>query len=386
MTDLFSAPAPTQTPQPPRSRSAQRRTQRVTAAQRRRRRRRRTAVLFLALLVVGGAGWFVYDKVLPGVDGFHLGSEAKDYAGPGTGSVDVTIEKGDTGAAIARTLVADDVVASTKAFTDAYKANPAAAGIQPGVYTLRTQMKASDVVALLAAQTGRVSTVLTIPEGFTVDQILDRASTVAGIPRSDFTKAMKNTKATGLPAVAKKNYEGWLYPATYSFDPGVTATDILSQMVAQTKTELKDLKVPASEQQDVLIKASMIEREAKVPADQPKMAEVINNRLKQGWTLGIDAAVAYGAGKSGTELTNADKADANNKYNLYVLTGLPPGPIASPGRSAVEAVVKPATGDLMFWTAVNLDTGKTLFASNKHDHDLNVAKLRAWQAANPGKG
>jgi len=386
MTDLFSAPPPTTTgPAPVPSRTAQRRRQKASAAARRRRRRRRIIVLFLALVVVGGAGWFVYNHVLPGLSFGSLHPKAEDYAGPGTGSAEVTVNPGDSGTAIGETLVDAGVVKSVKAFTNAYSANVNAAGIQPGVYTLRKEMKASEAVAMLAANTGRVEYQVTVPEGFTVDQIVSRASGVTGIPASTFTKAKKDTKATGLPAVAKGNYEGWLYPATYSFDPDVTATEILNQMIAQTKAELKKLKVPSADQEKVLIKASMIEREAKVPADQPKMARVIENRLDRGMTLGIDAAVAYGAHKSGTDLTKADLVDKSNPYNTRVLTGLPPGPIASPGESAIKAVMHPATGDWLFWVAVNLDTGKTKFAVTYQEQIENQKELAAWQKAHPAK-
>jgi len=342
-------------------------------------------VLFLALVVVGGAGWFVYEHVLPGLSFGSLHPKAEDYTGQGTGSVQVTVNPGDTGTAIGNTLLEAGVVKSVKAFTAAYSSNPNSAGIQPGVYTLRKQMKASEAVSMLAANTGRVEYQVTVPEGYTVDQIVSRASGVTGIPASEFAKAKKNTKATGLPAAAKGNYEGWLYPATYSFDPDVSATQILAQMVAQTKAELKKLKVPSSEQEEVLIKASLIEREAKIPADQPKMARVIENRLDRGMTLGIDAAVAYGAHKSGTDLTKADLVDKNNPYNTRVLTGLPPSVIASPGETAVKAVLHPADGDWLFWVAVNLDTGKTKFAVTYQQQQENQKELEAWQKANPSK-
>jgi UPF0755 protein len=98
--------------------------------------------------------------------------------------------------------------------------------------------------------------------------------------------------------------------------------------------------------------------------------------------LDIDAAVAYGLGKPGTQLTNDDKADSGNPYNLYLHTGLPPTPIANPGAGSIEAVTAPADGDWLFWVAVNLDTGETKFSETYEEHQQYVAELRAWEAEN----
>ncbi|GMA25898.1 ABC transporter substrate-binding protein [Luteimicrobium album] len=343
--------------------------------------------MFLALVVVGGAGWYVYEHVLPGLSFGSFSAKAADYEGQGTGPVQVTVNPGDTGTAIGRTLLDAGVVKSVKAFTEAYGANPNAAGIQPGVYTLRKEMKASEAVAMLAANTGRVEYQVTVPEGYTVEQIVSRASGVTGIPASEFAKAKKNTKATGLPAAAKGNYEGWLYPATYSFDPDVDATDILSQMIAKTKAELKTLKVPSSEQEEVLIKASIVEREASRDSDFGKVARVIDNRLAPngptGGLLQIDATVAYGLGRSGLTISSADQKDPSNAYNTYKHAGLPPGPIGSPGEKAIKAVMNPTPGNWVFYVTVNLDTGETKFTDSYQQFGDYKKEFQSWLAKHP---
>ena len=343
-------------------------------------------MLFLALVVVGGAGWYVYEHVLPGLSFGSFSAKAADYEGQGTGPVQVTVNPGDTGTAIGRTLLDAGVVKSVKAFTEAYGANPNAAGIQPGVYTLRKEMKASEAVAMLAANTGRVEYQVTVPEGYTVEQIVSRASGVTGIPASEFTKAKKDTKATGLPAAAKGNYEGWLYPATYSFDPDVDATDILSQMIAKTKAELKTLKVPSSEQEEVLIKASIVEREASRDKDRPKVARAIQNRLDNpdgptGGLLETDSTTAYGLGTPTVPPTQAQNHDPKNPYSTYEHAGLPPGPIANPGQASIKAVLNPAPGPWIYWMTVDLDTGETKFGTTWQDHTDMLAELHAWQTA-----
>ncbi|MFC8923333.1 endolytic transglycosylase MltG [Cellulosimicrobium sp. NPDC057127] len=384
MTDLFDRPAVRGDEPPSRSSRSEQRARRAAKKRRQRRRRRALVVVLVSLLVVGGAGYVIATNATS-LFGFDNPLEAKDFEGPGTEPVDVTIEPGSTGRDMGATLVEAGVVASTAAFVTAFEENPSAGTIQPGTHTLLTEMSAEDAVARLVANDSRVETKITIPEGWTVEQVLERASSVTGIPVEEFRTAMEDTAATGLPAEANGNYEGWLFPTTYVLQPDeTTAVGIIGRMVSQTIMKLDEAGVPAADRETVLIKASLIEREAKFAPDRPKMAQAIENRLADGMPLEIDAAVAYGAGKPGTELTRADLDDASNPYNTYENKGLPPSPIANPGSESIQAVMNPEPGDWIFWTAVNLDTGETKFATTYAEHQQNVLELRAWQEANGG--
>ena len=384
MTDLFDRPT-MQGEQPlTRSSRAEQRARRAAKKRKARRRRRAAVVVLVSLLVVGGAGYVVYSNA-PGLLGFANPLEAKDYDGPGTDPVDVTIEPGSTGRDMGAVLYDAGVVASTAAFVQAFEANGEAGTIQAGTHTLLEGMSAKDAVARLVANDSRVETKITIPEGWTVDQTLERASSVTGISVEEFEAAMEDTEATGLPAEADGNYEGWLYPTTYVLEPDeTTAAGVLQRMVAQTILTLEEAGVAPEDRETVLIKASLIEREAKFAPDRPKMARAIENRLDDGMALQIDAAVAYGLGKPGTELSRADTQDPDNPYNTYVHKGLPPGPIAAPGAESVAAVLDPEPGDWIFWVAVNLETGETKFAATWDEHQRNVAELRQWEAENGG--
>ncbi|MGW6004991.1 endolytic transglycosylase MltG [Oerskovia enterophila] len=380
MTDLFERP-PVQHEQPTRaSRSGGR--DRRAAKKRAQRRRRRTLIVVVALLLVGGAGYYLVSNA-SSLLGFENPFAASDYEGQGVDPVDVTIEPGSTGAVIGQTLVDAGVVKSVKAFTDAYKANPEASKIQPGNFTMLTEMKASAAVALLLSKESKNEMKLTIPEGFTKAQVIDRAVSVTGKPVEEFEAAMADPAAVGLPAEAGGNFEGWFFPSTYLLEPDDTPATIVANMVAATVSNLDALGVAPADRQAVIIKASLVEREAKADADRPKMARAIENRLERDMTLDIDAAVAFGLGKPGTEITVADKANTDNLYNLYKHKGLPPGPIASPGKASVEAILNPEPGDWIFWVAVNLDTGETKFSSTMAEHQRYVNELRAWQAENP---
>ena len=356
-------------------------------AAKRRKRRRSLAVIITAMLLVAGAGYVVVDFLAPIFTGGSSGAGVTDFAGPGHGSVQITISQGDSGVAIGAQLAKAGVVATQSAFKDAYQANPRSGSIQPGTYDFMLEMPAAAAVTTLLDPAHRVSYKVTVPEGYTAAQIYERVSSVMTIPVADLQTAAADP-AIGLPAEAGGKVEGWLFPSTYEFEPGSTATSVLTKMVAKTVSELDAKAVPVGQREALLTTASLVQREGKSADDQSKIARAISNRLTRSspMPLQIDAAVAYGLHKSGTALTAADLSSANtDPYNLYAHVGLPPTPIASPGDGAITAVLAPAPGDWLFWCTVNLDTGETLFASDQAGQDANVEKLRAWQAANPKK-
>jgi UPF0755 protein len=132
----------------------------------------------------------------------------------------------------------------------------------------------------------------------------------------------------------------------------------------------------------VLNKASLVEREAKLDEDRPKIARAIDNRLAQSLALQIDSTVSYGLGVTRAP-SSAEIADASNAFNTYKHAGLPPTPIASPGQKSIDAVVHPADGTWLYWCTVNLQTGETIMSTTFADQQNAIAQLRAWQAANP---
>lgn len=337
-------------------------------------------MLLIALVLVGGAGYAVWLN-LGSLTGLTNPLESKDFPGPGGDQIDVEIPEGASGTAMGEALYDAGVVASVAAFTAAFEANPDSVMIRPGTHTMLEEMPASDAVALLV-KNDTVDLQLTIPEGYTADQVVERAVQVSGLPAEDFQAALEDPAEIGLPEQAHGKVEGWLYPDTYTLEPDDTAAGLLSQMVERTKGLLEEKGVSSKQWQTVLTKASLVEREGLHSDDKPKIARAIENRLDDDMRLEIDAAVAYGAGKSGTELTNADRDNTKNRYNTYRHSGLPPGPIASPGEVSVDAVLNPAPGDWKFWVTVNLDTGETKFAEDFEEHQRNVQELREWQAAN----
>ena len=368
-------------PEEAESRSA-RRAGRAERDRKRRRRRRNVLALVVVLAIIGGAVFAFMKWGMPLIDELTTPDApvAEDYPGPGHTPTEVEIPAGATGGEMATVLFEAGVVASRQAFITAFAANPSAPSIQPGTYRLLLQMKASEAVSALLNSENRVQNRVTIAEGRNVSQILEILSSKTAIPIEEFEAAMADTAATGLPAEAGGNYEGWLFPDTYIFEPGTTPTQMIAVMTAQMTAVLEARGVPVEDRLRVLTIASLIEREAGADPDRPMMARAIQNRLDQGMPLQIDASVAYGAGES--ELTQTH-LDTDTPYNTYTRTGLPPTPIASPGAASIEAVLAPADGPWLFWVTINLDTKETLFAETYAEHQQNVALLREWQAENP---
>jgi UPF0755 protein len=341
---------------------------------------RRVVVILIALAVIGGGVAVAYKALRPVVESVF---ESNDYPGPGTGEIRVTVDPGAGGGAIAKTLVDDDVVKSSKAFIEAADSNPKSASIQPGVYVMRKQMKAADALAILVDPKNRLITRVVVPEGLWATEIYDRLSKASGIPVAEYAAAAKNVGALGLPPSAKGNIEGYLFPASYEFGPTSTALDQLKQMVAESTKRLGALGIAPDQMERVVTVASLIEGEAKTQGDQAKVARVIENRLAKKMTLGLDSTVNYIFKKRGVP-TQA-MLDSNSPYNTRRVAGLPPGPISNPGESALAAAAKPVAGPWLYFVTVNLDTGETKFATTYQEHQRYVAEFQKWCAANKGK-
>lgn len=345
------------------------------------RRRRRPVTVVLSLLVLAGV---VAGVVFGGQALWNtINPTAEDYTGAGTGTVDVRVNEGDSLRAIAGTLVQADVIASTDPFTDAAKANAAATGIQPGVYTLHLQMSGRSALDLLLDPASRQVTKVTVPEGLTAAQVLQRLSDQAGLPLDQLQAAVADPASIGLPAYANGLVEGFLFPATYDIEPGDTAVQVLSDMVAGTVQVLDSLQVPVEQRLAVLTEASIVQAEAGSVEDMGKVARVLDNRIAQGMRLQLDTTVNYANGKAGLTTTTEDRANPS-PYNTYANDGLPPGAIGNPGKEAIQAVLTPTPGDWLYFVVVNPDTGETRFAVTGEEHQANVLLFQQWLRDNPG--
>lgn len=309
------------------------------------------------------------------------GSDVEDYAGAGTGEVTVEVADGDTAGDVGSTLAEADVVASRAAFFEVAAADPRATSIAPGFYRLRLQMSAQQAFELLLDPTSRVVGRVTIAEGLTVPQTLAELAEATGIPQADFEAAAEQPQSLGLPAYAEGRLEGFLFPATYEVPPGATAPQVLKLLVDRFKqaAQTVDLEAKAAAvgrtPYEVVIVASLIEREVKFDDEYPRVAQVVYNRLEQDERIDIDAAVLFGLGRTSGGLDSEDLA-SDSPYNLRRFKGLPPGPISSPGEATLMGALNPSGGDELFYV-LGTPEGRSVFTTNLADHNRAVAKAKA---------
>jgi UPF0755 protein len=207
----------------------------------------------------------------------------------------------------------------------------------------------------------------------------DKLSAATGISVDEFEAATADPSVFGIPEKAP-SVEGFMFPATYEFNPTQDATSIVQTMVDEMNVRLDALGVAPGDRYDVVTFAALVQREAgSNPKDFGRIARVFQNRLDDGWKLQSDASVAYGTGNLDTVwTTDAERADAANLYNTYVHKGLPVGPIGLPGEVALRAVLTPTAGPWFFFVPVNLKTGKTKFSETAAQHSAAVSELQAW--------
>ncbi|TFV66813.1 UNVERIFIED_ORG: endolytic transglycosylase MltG [Bacillus sp. AZ43] len=344
-----------------------------------RRRRNPVAVIFSLVVLAGLVAGIVLggQKLIALID-----PASQDYAGQGTGEIQIRVQNGDTLSDIARTLVDADVVASVGPFVDAAEQNAASVGIQPGVYALRQQMSGQAALDLLLDPASRLLSRVTLPEGLTVERTLTRLAEQTGRPVEEFQAAAADTVALGLPAYADGKLEGFLFPATYDVEPDTTPADVLRAMVARGTQVFTELGIPEADRLTVVTKASLVQAEAGSVEDMGKVARVLENRLADGMALQLDTTVNYANGKGGITTSAEDRANPS-EYNTYLHPGLPPGAINNPGEDALRAVLNPTPGDWRFFVVVDPDTGDTRFAATKAEHDANVLLFRQWLRENP---
>jgi uncharacterized YceG family protein len=318
---------------------------------------------WIALLVIvvplAYGGWHVWSI-------YQAKVHPADYVGAGTTpTVTVQVPNGASPVSLAPTLLQDGVIASTRAFTNV--AGAAATGVQlePGYFMLKSHMQASLAWAYLTNPKNMLQSVVTIPEGKRASQVIAIMAKQTKIPLKDFQQVLDHPAQLGLPSYADGKVEGYLFPATYTIQPHETALQILQAMVTRFNQEAQTIDLPAAAQRvgltpgEVIIDASMAQAEGGSTSDYPKIAEVINNRLKIGMALQFDSVLLYGLNAYAINVTDKQIA-TKGPYNDFEHTGRPPGPISNPGDAAIQGVLHPAKGDYLFFLTVT--GGKSEFS------------------------
>ena len=353
------------------------------------RRRKKGWIIALVVVVVllGGTAataswaWANYEDPIRKVMGWEL---PIDYEGPGHGEATVVIKSGDGGEAISAALAEAGVTRTAEAFYKLLLKQDPQVVFFPGHYQLKQEMSAQAALDALQDPANKIEASVLIKEGWSVDQTLDALVEGTGLAREDYEAAIADPTVYNI-ADAAPSVEGYLFPARYSFDPGVDAGGVINTLVARTFQSLDEVGVATDDRHRVLTIASLIQREAgSNPDDFYKVSRVIHNRIDQGMLLQFDSTSHYGyAFKHGERLessvfTNTEELEDDNPYNTYRHAGLPIGPIGAAGDLAIDAAMNPVAGDWLYFVTVNLETGETKFTNTNAEHNRAVNELRQW--------
>ena len=309
--------------------------------------------------------------LLAAIGGYLWGEQRFRANGPHAEPKIVLLQSGESLAQITHKLASAGVVAPGWLFHAGVRVAGRARALKAGEYAIPARASMADIMALLVS--GKVvQHQLTIPEGWRVPEIMSRLAATEPL-------------SGPLPAAPT---EGSILPETYLFIRGESRADLLARMQAAQKRLLRELwpvrapDLPLATPWEAVILASIVERETSVAAERPRVAGVFVNRLHKGMRLQSDPTVRYALIAAGQPpagpLTRRDLR-FQSPYNSYQSDGLPPGPIANPGRAAIAAVLQPEQTDALYFVADG--DGGHVFARSLSEHNANVARYRKLMRA-----
>ena len=321
---------------------------------------RSSLILILLLILLAGGAVAVYRW-------------AGDADGP-TRPVTVRIPEGSTAADVGGILETAGVIRSGLAFRLSATLRGITSDIQAGRYALTTNMTVPEAIDVL--ERGPLSPTLidvTFPEGLELRGVADVAHEALGISPEAFVNRATSGRFSLPPYLPEgtDTVEGFLFPKTYEVATNTSVDQLLALLLGQFETEAEGLPWSRARKlglspYEVVIVASMIEREARLPEDRPKVAAVIYNRLRDGMKLQIDATVQYAIPGDNRTLTFEDYR-FESPYNTYLHEGLPPTPVANPGLASLEAALNPSRADYLYYLLVDEDTGRHEFFDSESE-------------------
>lgn len=326
----------------------------------------------MGLLVVVAILGIIYFIVSSATGGGEVAEE---------GPVEIEVVQGDTLSSVADKLEAEDVIGSSFFFTLQSRFGGEGEGIRPGAYAFSSDEDRDSIMAKLTEGEAIPTFAFTVPEGLNLEETAETVAENSDIPPAEFEEAASRTDYgyAFLDDEAIDDTEGFLFPKSYEFEQGAAADQIVNRLLEQYLLETENVDFAAASEQlnlteyELLTVASLIEREAANEAEKPIIASVIYNRIRTGMPLQIDATIQYARGEQKENLSLAD-LEVDSPYNTYQNTGLPPGPIASPSLSSIEAAVNPDETEFIYYV-ITPDGGDHFFTDN-YDEFL-VAKAEA---------
>ena len=288
-------------------------------------------VLSASLLLLGCMGWWTARVLNP--------------SGPPGVAVNFTVNDGDTISSVASRLKSAGIITNSTIFRW-YVSTKGTVALTPGYYALQPKDNAGSIIETLSTPPAQTFISVTFPEGMTVDQMAQRLSEKMTFMSTEQFVAAANSPDTvsSLQPKSVTSLEGLLFPDTYQISGDDTESRVVTRLASMMERVARQVDLAAGAKArgfrpyEILIIASLIEREAKVATDRSKIAQVIYNRLAKKMRLEIDASVKYGQDPA---MTWTDMKATDTPYNTYINTGLPPTPIANPGKASIQAALAP---------------------------------------------
>jgi uncharacterized YceG family protein len=328
---------------------------------------RRRRILALGLILIGVlVAWFLISFFQP----------PPFDPGKGSGEAIVTVPEGASASDVANLLTDNDVVSNGTLFQWRLKLAGKDGDILPGRYVLAHNMSYSEAIDKLTSSGGQIN--VTIPEGEDRTQI---AATVGDLGLSgDYLAASKGVKGfdpNEYGASNPKSLEGFLFPATYQLDPGASVDQLVSEQLQAFKQNIAGVNMAYAKSKnltiyDVLIIASMIDKEVAIPSERRLVAAVIYNRLHRGMPLGIDATTRFEFHNYTGEITES-QLKSPSPFNTRLNAGLTPTPIGNPGLAAIQAAAHPAKVDYLFYVLNGDGSGHHCFTASDQEFNQLVA-------------
>ena len=331
-------------------------------------RRRRSPVgplILLALALVGllYGGYLLANAVFSG--------DEEDPA------VTVVVEKGDTLSSVADKLEEAGVIESSTLFKLGVRLEGEDTEIKPGEYRFSPGEDSDEILETLSSGDSISTIEVTIPEGLTLKQTAQVIEEEIGIPAAEFEEAAKKTdyRYAFLDDPDIETTEGFLFPKRYEFEKDTDATQVVDRLLEQYLVETKDLDFEEAQDRlnlteyELVTVASIIEKEAANDEERPLVASVIYNRIRADMPLQVDATIQYALDEPKEDLS-LDDLEIESPYNSYKNPGLPPSPVASPGRESIRAALEPAKTDYLYY--VLEANSEEHFFTNDYDEFLNA--------------
>jgi len=319
-------------------------------------------LLVAAILILSLSGWFAFEYL-------KIPKRPK-------GKILHEIKKGEGANSLAEHLKEEGIIQNKTAFLYGHFFFFSKKTIKAGEYVFNLPLSVQKILQIITE--GKILLhAVTIPEGLTRVEIAGHLESLGFIAHEDFLNASENTEAVSFIDPDACNLEGYLFPETYFFPKGVTAEKIASSMTAQFKLTFTEEWTKRTEEigftvREIIILASLIEKETSLPDERPLVSAVFHNRLKKRMKLDCDPTIIYALKQDGQfkDRLHTKDMQLDSPYNTYLYGGLPPGPIANPGKESIAAALYPADKDFLFFVAKN--DGSHHFSRSFREHQNAV--------------